>query len=89
MKPFEYLLRHGEIKIDVPAREPFREQTPIVRRVKLGPFHVLITYDPGVLYGGGPRRVVLQDFDGHEGPTLRLPADDQKRIYVLEETGKQ
>lgn len=36
-KPYEYLLRHGEVKIDVPAQLQFKDGRPIVRRVKLGP----------------------------------------------------
>jgi hypothetical protein len=83
VKPFEYILRHGEVNIDVPARRQFKQSLPIVRRVKLGPIHILITYDPKVVYGGKPREVVLTDFDGHQGRTLQLPADDQTRIFVL------
>jgi len=75
-RPFETLLRHGEIKIDVSAHRQFAETLPVVRRVKLDGIHVLITYDPAVIHGREPRRVVLQDFDGHEGLTLTLPADD-------------
>ncbi|MFC1596504.1 hypothetical protein ACFL5Q_00970 [Planctomycetota bacterium] len=83
VKPFEYSLRHGEVKIDVPARRQFKESAPIVRRVKHGPIHIIITYDPGVVHGGQPREIVLPDFDGHPGLTLRLPADEQTRIFVL------
>ena len=86
VKPLEYTLRHGEVKIDVPARRQFKETLPIVRRVKLGPVHVLCTYDPKVIYGGEPREIVLTDFDGHAGRTLRLPADSETRIFVLRET---
>jgi hypothetical protein len=85
VKPLEFLLRHGTVKIDVPAQEQFGKTLPVVRRVKLGPWHVLITYDPGVVYGGAPRDVVLSDFDGVPGRTLRLPADAQTRVFVLEE----
>ena len=82
-KPFEYILRHGEVKIDVPARRQFKQSLPIVRRVKLGSVHILITYDPKVVYGGAPREIVLTDFDGRQGLTLTLPADAQTRIFVL------
>ena len=85
VKPFEVILRRGVVKIDVPSREQFRKALPIVRRVKLGPIHVVVTYDPGVVYGGEPREIVLKDFDGRPGLTLRLPADDQTRIFVLRE----
>lgn len=58
---------------------------PVVRRVKLGPIHIVITYDPGVVHGGEPRRIVLADFDGRPGLTLTLPADEQTRVFVLRE----
>jgi hypothetical protein len=83
VKPFEYILRHGEVKIDVPSRRQFKQGLPVVRRVKLGPIHILITYDPKVVYGGAPREIVLTDFDGRQGLTLRLLADGQTRIFVL------
>ena len=83
VKPFEYILRHGKVKIDVPARRQFKQDLPIVRRVKLGPIQILITYDPKVVYGGKPREIVLTDFDGRRGLTLRLPADGQTRVFVL------
>jgi len=95
VKPLEFILRHGEVKIDVPATEQFAGRLPIVRRVKLGPVHVLITYDPNVIHGtapvgekqqplvGQPRWIVLEDFDGVAGRTLELPADEQTRVFVL------
>ncbi len=85
VKPIEYILRHGEVKIDVSAAEQFLKRLPIVRRVKLGKVHVVITYDPGVVYGGSPRQIELEDFDGRAGLTLRLPADDKTRIFVLQD----
>lgn len=84
-KPFEYLLRHGQPRIDVPAREQFGKTLPIVRRVKLGRWHVVATYDPAVIFGGSPREIVLENFDGVRGRTLRLPADGETRIFVVEE----
>ena len=85
VKPLEYLLRHGEVKVDVSAREQFRKMLPVVRRIKLGKIHAIITYDPAVVYGGKPRNIILKDFDGHKGLTLKLPADSQTRIFVLKE----
>jgi len=85
VKPLEYILRHGEVKIDVPAQEQFGRTLPIVRRVKLGRWHILITYDPKVIFGGTPREIVLEDFDGAKGRTLRLPSDAETRVFVLEE----
>lgn len=83
VKPFEYHLRHGEVKVDVPAQEQYAKSLPIVRRVKLGKTHVLATYDPMCLHGGQPREIVLPDFDGRQGLTLKLPADQQTRVFVL------
>jgi hypothetical protein len=83
VKPFEYSLRHGTVKIDVPARRQFKETLPIVRRVKCGRTHFLITYDPNVVYGGQPREIAITDFDGQPGLNLRLPADGQTRLFVL------
>ncbi len=84
-RPLEYILRHGEVQIDVSAQEQFGRQLPIVRRVSLGPWHVVATYDPGCIFGGEPRTIRLQDFAGHAGLTLELPADAQTRIFVLRE----
>ena len=83
VKPFEYLLRHGAVEIDVPASEQFAKTLPIVRRVRLGRWHVLISYDPKVIYGGRPREIVLADFGGVKGRTLRLPADAETRVFVV------
>ena len=73
------------MKVDVPARRQFKETLPLVRRVKLGDIHILVTYDPGVVHGGEPRKIVLADFAGHAGLTLTLPADDETRIFVIRE----
>jgi len=83
VKPLEYALRHGAVRIDVPAQEQFGKTLPIVRRVRCGHLHVLITYDPKVVYGGTPRQIVLSNFGGVEGRTLVLPADAQTRLFVL------
>ncbi|MBU0606703.1 MAG: hypothetical protein KKI08_02400 [Armatimonadetes bacterium] len=83
--PFETILRFGEVKVDVPAQEQFGKTLPIVRRVKLGKWHVLATYDPGCVYGGPARTIELKDFDGRAGRTVTLPADAQTRIFVLEQ----
>ncbi len=83
VKPFERLLRRGEVRIDVPAQEQFAGTLPIVRRIRCGRLHILITYDPLWHEHDGPRRIVLADFDGRDGATLVLPADRQTRIFVL------
>lgn len=85
VKPFEALLRYGEVKVDVSAQEQFEKGSPIVRRVKLGPYHVLATYDPGCVHGREARPIVLDDFDGTAGVMVTLPADNQVRIFVIED----
>ena len=88
IKPLEYTLRHGTVKIDVPAKLQFKKTLPIVRRVKLGKTNIIITYDPAIAYGGSPRTIILKDFDGVKGRTLTLPADQQTRIFVLKDGEK-
>lgn len=83
VKPFEYLLRNGEVKVDVSSQEQFAKTLPIVRRVKLGKIHVVATYDPLCIYGKEPREVVLQDFDGRKGLMVKLPADEETRMWVV------
>jgi hypothetical protein len=85
VKPFEGMLRDGEVKVDVSAQEQFAQTLPIVRRVKLGAYHLLITYDPGWETAGGPRRIELDRFDAREGLKLTIPADSQARVFVLRE----
>ena len=85
VKPIEFTLHSGTVHIDVPAQKQFRQSLPIVRRVSNGRYHVVITYDPGVIHGGTAREIVLQDFGGVEGLTLTLPADDQTRIFILQQ----
>jgi hypothetical protein len=84
-KPFEYLLRHGEVKVDVSAQEQYAKTLPVVRRVKLGKLHLLATYDPSAVHGGQPRSIELKDFEGRAGCTVVLPADEQTRLFVLRE----
>jgi hypothetical protein len=96
-KPFEYILRNGETKVDISAKKQFANRLPAVRRVKLGQLHLFITYDPNPVYGtlpkgeteapqqGKPRRIVLADFDGVEGRKVTIPADAQTRIFALVE----
>ncbi|MCC6446354.1 MAG: hypothetical protein IT210_23240 [Armatimonadetes bacterium] len=85
VKPFEYLLRHGKVMVDVPAQKQFAETLPIVRRVRLGRYHLLATYDPACAFGKPGRMIALQDFDGKRGLTLKLPADQETRLFLLEE----
>ena len=83
--------------IDVPSQQQFGERLPIVRRVRLNGVHILVTYDPNIIYGSQPvgetspplagetRDITIDDFDGVVGRTLTLPADEQVRIFILRE----
>lgn len=84
-KGLEYILSHGEVKEDVSSLDQFLKTLPIVRRVQLGKVHVVATYDPQVVHGKEAREVVLNDFAGHQGLTVRLPADAETRVFVLRE----
>lgn len=85
VKPVEYILRHGEVKIHVSAQQQWKDVLPIVRHVQLGKIHVLATYDPKVLFEGAKgRAVTVQNING-KGLSVRLAADDQTRLYVLRE----
>lgn len=85
VKPLEYMLSHGEVKIDVSAQEQYAQVLPIVRRVTLGRYHIIGTYDPKCVSGGEGREIRLDDFAGKTGRTLVLPADGEFRIFVLRE----
>jgi hypothetical protein len=85
VKPFEYILRHGVVKIDVSAQKQFEMASPIVRRVKLGNINVICTYNPACIYGGKPGQIILKDFDGNKELTLKLPADSETRLFVIVE----
>lgn len=83
-RPFEYTLKNGEVKIDVPAKVQFRDILPIVRRVKFGDYHIVISYDPQWQKAfRTPRTVTLENFDGIDGLDLQIPADAKTRIFVL------
>ncbi len=82
-KAVEFLLKQGEVKVDVSAQEQFGKLLPVVRRVKCGAYHVIATYDPMRIHGGKPRHVVLRDFDGKPDLTLQLPADADTRLFIL------
>lgn len=82
-KSFEYLLRHGDVKIDVPTVDQLEKALPVVRRVKLGQWHVLATYDQNWEDDPRPKEIELKNFDGHAGLTVVLPADAQTRIFLL------
>ena len=83
VRPFEYTLKHGEVKIDVPSKIQFRDVLPIIRRVKLGDYHIVITYDPRWQTYPAGRNIQLEDFDGVENLELNFPADAKTRIFVL------
>lgn len=83
VKPFERILRHGTVKIDVPASTQFTAVHPVSRRVKRDGVHVLVATDPTVAYGGSARELVLSDFDGRVGRSVRVPTDGETRVWLL------
>ena len=83
VKPFEYILRNGRVCIDVSAQEQFGRSLPIARRIALGPYHVVATYDPLCAHGGSPRTVEIKGLAGRQGLSVVLPADGQTRVFVL------
>jgi hypothetical protein len=85
VKPIEGMLKRGEVKVDVAALDVYVKTLPIVRRVKVGKYHLIATFDPMCVQGGAPREIVLKDFDGHRGMTLRLPADRETRVFAIRE----
>jgi hypothetical protein len=82
-KPFEYLLKHGQVEIDFDGRQVFASDAPILRRVSLGDYHLVATYDPHAARTGLARTITLNDFDGHEGLSVTLPADSETRMFVI------
>jgi len=85
LKPFEYALRNGEVKIDVSAQEQFGQTVPVVRRVKLDDIHVVATFDPLAQPGTEGRPIKVGNFDGHQGLTVSLPNSSDLRVSFLRE----
>jgi len=88
VKAFEPILRRGEVKVDVPSLDQFSQTLPIVRRVTLGGYHLIATYDPQRVQGQEPREIVLHDFGGQAGRTVVLPADSETRVFVVREADR-
>lgn len=86
VRPFEFTLKNGEVKIDVLAQKQFYYTLPIIRRVKLGNYHIVITYDPQWQKFPTGRNIVIEDFDGNQGLDLNFPADAKTRIFILHES---
>jgi hypothetical protein len=80
---FEFFLWHGELKIDVPATEQWDQSLPVVRRKKVGRYHVVVAYDPFFASYPSGRTVTLTDFDGVAGRNLVLPVDGVVRIWIF------
>ena len=55
--------------------------------MQLGNIHVIATYDPQVVHGKEAREITLTGFAGHKGLTLKLPADEETRVFVLRDNG--
>ena len=85
VKPIEKLLRAGQPKVDVPALDQYVKALPLIRRVQSGNLHLVATYDPGVVHGGQPRTITLENFGGKQGRTATFPADHHTRIFVLQD----
>ena len=92
VRPFEFILANGLVHIDVDARAQYDAEPdesgltalPIVRRVSLGDYHLIATYDPNALTSDAPSAtIVLADFNGEPGLDLSLPADDRTRLFVV------
>lgn len=83
VKPIEYSLRHGEVKIDVPAQIQFRDVLPVVRRVKADRYNIVFTYDPNWETTSSPQTITLNDFDGQPGLNVSFPVDGEPRIFVV------
>ncbi len=83
-KLFEYILYHGITCIDESALTQWSNTSPIVRRVKFGPYHIIATYDP-LWENYTSRTVTIEDFDGIQGVDVQVTADNKTRIYVIKE----
>jgi hypothetical protein len=82
-KVFEEFLHFGKLQSDESSLKEFLEATPIFRRIRLGKYDLIATYDPKVVYGSPARNIVLKDLAGQKGRVLQVPADGQLRVWVL------
>ncbi|MHC5040060.1 MAG: hypothetical protein ACYTHM_22360 [Planctomycetota bacterium] len=80
---FEFFLRFGQLELDVEATDQWTNRLPVLRRVKLGPYHVIVAYDPFFESHPSGRTVTFADFDGVTGRTLEIPTDGVVRIWIL------
>ncbi len=83
---FEFFLKHGQVKSDISSQLQFQDALPIIRRIKLGPYHVVATFDPKWSEQTSTRRVMLVDFEGQDRLDLSFPADRELRIFVLKDS---
>lgn len=83
---FEFFLKHGQVKADISSQLQFQDALPIIRRIKLGPYHVVATFEPKWSEQTSTRRVMLFDFEGQDGLDLSFPADRELRIFVLKDS---
>lgn len=82
---FEFFLKHGQVKADISSQLQFRDALPVIRRIKLGPCHVVATFDPKWSELPSTRRVLLTDFAGQDHLDVSFPADRELRIFVLKD----
>lgn len=85
IKQIELTLKTGEPVIDISSSKQFAKKLPIIRRVKNGKFHVVVTYSPMSLVNGKSEEIRLNNFAGHSGLNLTFPADQKTRIFLLSE----
>ena len=87
VKPVEYTLRTGKPIIDVSAKRQFSKRLPIIRRVKNGQYHVVITYNPAAVYrrDNETEYVELTGIGREQLRKIAFPADRKTRIFVLKE----
>ncbi|NOY79455.1 MAG: hypothetical protein GXP31_00470 [Kiritimatiellaeota bacterium] len=85
VKPFEALLKFGTaIPLAPNAAASFKEDLPVVRCVRYGPWYLIASYDPKAFASGRGRNVLLRDFAGRTGLDVTVPADAQTRLFLLE-----
>ncbi len=85
VKPFEAFLKFGtQVPLTPDPGASFREDLPVVRCVRFGPWRLIASYDPTTLAGGRARPVVLRDFAGRAGATVTVPADAQTRLFLVQ-----
>ena len=82
-KQVEWTVRHGKIVWDFDSKATLDKLLPIERHIQAGDLHVVATYDPKAVFGGGSRSVAVNNFAGVQGLNVTFPADAQVRIFLV------